>query len=115
MDRVSKRGQNHVDAIATIADKAEAFYTKSGKSLSNYNALVADVNAKKSAAQAAVNVVKSDQASFKCDGADPKGTANTFKDDVKKMESAIKDYKTSVKSLIAGIKTVTKSSEGGQQ
>lgn len=116
MDRIGDRGQRHIDRIGKIAERVEAFYTKKGKTVSNYDVLVNDVNAKKAAAQNALNEIKADNVEFKCDGSDPKGTAVNFKDDLKKEIKAIKDYKTAVKNLIVAVKSAQSStSEGGQQ
>ncbi len=122
MSRIAERGQKQLDLFTTIATRVETFYTTKGKTLSNYDALVADVNAKKAAAQAAVDQVKSDKANFKCDGTDPKGAADSFKNDLKLEISALKDYRTSIKNLIVGVKSVqstttssNSSTSGGNQ
>lgn len=106
MARIGDRGQKQLDLFTTIATRVETFYTTKGKTLSNYDALVADVNAKKAAAQTAVDTVKADKANFKCDGTDPQGAAATFKADLKLEISALKAYRTSVKNLIVGVKSV---------
>lgn len=114
LSRIADRGQKQLDLFSTIATRTETFYTNKGKTLSNYDALVADVNAKKAVAQTAVNTVKSNSVSFKCDGTDPKGAAASFKDSLKSEIAALKDYKTAVKNLIVGVKSVqgTASSTG---
>lgn len=106
MARIGDRGQKQVDLFGKIADRTEAFYTDKGKTLSNYNALVADVSAKKADAQAAVDTTKSTAAAFTCDGTDPKGVAATFKENLKTQNDALKAYKTAVKNLIVGVKSV---------
>lgn len=106
MARIADRGQKQLDLFSSIATRVETFYTNKGKTLSNYDALVADVNAKQAAAQTAVDTVKADKASFKCDGADPHGAADVFKNDLKLEISALKDFRTSVKNLIVGVKSV---------
>ena len=121
MKRVGDRGQKQIDLFTKIAEKTEAFYVKKGKTLSNYDALVADVNAKKAIAQAAVDKTKASVVDFKCDGTDPKGAAASFKDNMKAQNEALKAYKTAVKNLIVGVKSAqgtTSSSEnktGGDQ
>ena len=120
MSRIAERGQKHIDLFTTIATKTETFYTTKGKTLSNYDALVADVNAKKAAAQTAVDTVKADSANFKCDGTDPHGEAAAFKADLKLEISALQDYRTSVKNLIIGFKSVqgttsSSTNSGGSQ
>src|SRR3990167_11484105 len=54
MARIANRGSKQLDVFNKIAERTKAFYTDKGKTLSNYDALVADVNAKKAAAQSAV-------------------------------------------------------------
>src|SRR5690242_595428 len=66
--RIAARGQRQVDLFSTIATRVEKFYDNKGKTLNNYTDLVSDVNSKKTAAQDAVNKIKSDSVSFKCDG-----------------------------------------------
>lgn len=105
MNRIADRGQRRLDVYSKIAERVEAFYTKKGKTVSNYDTLVADVNAKKSAAQDAVNKVKDDKADFKCDGSDPKGAAASFKDDLKLEIKALHDYQQSIKNLIVAVKS----------
>lgn len=106
MTRISDRGQKQLDLFTTIADRAEAFYTAKGKTLSNYQTLVDDVNAQKAAAQTAVTTVATDATSFKCDGTNDTVKVTSFKSSLKAEISALKDYKTAVKNLIVGIKSV---------
>lgn len=121
--RIADRGSKQIDVFNKIAQRTETFYTTKDKTLSNYDALVADVNAKKAAAQTAVITVKSNSVSFKCDGTDPKGAATSFKDSLKSEITALKNYKTAVKNLIVGVKSVqgtttstdNKTPTGGQQ
>lgn len=123
MVRFADRGSKQLDVFNKIAQRTETFYATKGKTLSNYDALVADVNAKRATAQTAVNTVKSNSVSFKCDGTDPKGAAASFKDSLKSEITALKNYKTAVKNLIVGVKSVqgtttstdNKTTTGGQQ
>jgi hypothetical protein len=65
MSRIADRGQKQLDLFSSIATKTETFYTDKGKVLSNYDNLVADVTAKKDAAQTAVEAVKANNVTFK--------------------------------------------------
>lgn len=118
MSRLSDRGTKQLDLFTKIAERTETFYTEKGKTLSNYEALVAEVNAKKAEATTAVAGLKETSVTFACDGTDPKGVASTFKASLKAQNDALKAYKTAVKNLVVGVKSVqgtTSSSEGGQQ
>lgn len=114
MTRMSDRGQKHLDLFDTISERVQKFYTDKSLSLSNYDALLADVVAKKAAAQAAIDETKSTTVSFKCDGDDPKGAAEVFKGSLKDQKEALKAYRTAVKNLIVGVKSALpgSSSEG---
>ena len=106
MSHIADRGQRQLDLFNTIAMRVETFYTNKGKTLSNYDTLVADVNAKKAAAQTTVDAIKSASANFSCDGSDPKGFVTSFKDSLKDEIAALKAYRTAVKNLIVGVKSV---------
>lgn len=114
MKRISDRGQKQIDLFSGIAERTQAFYEKKGKTLAGYDALVADVAAKKAAAEEAVEMVAAQGGDFKCDSDDPKGVATGFKEHHSHVIVALKEYKTSVKNLIVGVKSVqgVTSSEG---
>jgi len=114
MARLGSHGQKQIELFNKIAERTETFYTDKGKTLANYDALVADVTAKKAAAQAAVDAAKSMVPEFKCDGTDPKGVAASFKDKLKAQNDALKAYKTAVKDLIVGVKSAQRSTGGDQ-
>lgn len=117
MKRISDRGQKQIDLFSGIAERTEAFYVKKGKTLASYDALVADVATKKSAAQDAIAMIAAHGTSFDCSSADPKGSAASFREHQKLAIAALKEYKTSVKNLIVGVKSVqgTTSSESEQK
>lgn len=112
MARMSDRGQKQLDVFTKIAERTENFYVKKGNVLSNYEALVADVNAKKEAATAAVANVKNASINFACNGDNPKAVTSTFKSLAQSQRDALKAYKTSVKNLIVGVKSVQSTTVG---
>ncbi|MNH45908.1 hypothetical protein D3C85_1401250 [compost metagenome] len=59
-------------------------------------------------------MITSQGVEFKCDGEDPKGAAMGFKGHHGHVVAALKEYKTSIKNLIVGVKSAqgTMSSEG---
>ncbi|HSX18258.1 MAG TPA: hypothetical protein VLE51_02815 [Candidatus Saccharimonadales bacterium] len=106
MANIAERGQKRLGVYTTIATRVEDFYTKKSKTVTNYDTLVADVNTKKTAAQDAIDKIKTDKANFKCDGTDPKGVAQGFKDDLKLEIQALHAYQQSIKDLIVAVKSV---------
>lgn len=117
MARISTRGEKQLDLFSRIAERTQTFYAKKGAVLSNYDALVADVAAKKEAARAAIAMIAEHSGSFECSSDDPKGSVTSFRDHQKQAIEALKEYKTSVKNLIVGVKSVQSvaSSEGERQ
>lgn len=117
--RIASRGQKRMDVITKIAERVEKFYTDKGLSVSNYDTLVANVNAKKDAAQAALDTIKTDAgnvSSITCGSGQGSVTVTQFKTDLKAEQTALKAYQTAVKDLIVAVKTAADSStEGSQQ
>jgi len=104
--RIADRAQKQLTLFSNIADKVEAFYTKSGKTLTNYNDLVTAVNTAKANAQQTVDTIKTTTIALKCDGTDPNGAGASFKDELKNEIHALKDLRTAVKNLTVGVKSV---------
>jgi hypothetical protein len=117
LQNIAARGQRQMGVFDKIATRVEQFATDKNAKPANYDDLVNAVNTQKTAAQAAVDKIKGDSVSFKCDGTDPKGSLEVFKTDLKAETSALKSYRTSVKNLIVGVKTslkTTNTTEGTQ-
>lgn len=100
--------QNMGEKFTKITDRVKTFYADKvvpkGGIVANYDALVADVNAKKAAADAALATAKANGESFSCTSSDPKGTLTQFRKDMQAVKRALKDYRTSVKNLIVAVK-----------
>jgi hypothetical protein len=117
--RVIHRGQKRLDAYTKIAERAEKFYADKGLTVTNYDTLVADVNAKKSAAQTAVDTLSADKGqlpSVACGNGTGKPAIEKFKTDLKAEQNALKAYKTSIKTLLQAIKAAKTTATGeGEQ
>lgn len=98
-----------------IAQRVEEYYTTKvvprGKTVANYDSLVADIQAKKGAVQTVLTIAQSNAENFACDGNDPKGQLSQFKDDMRAVKSALKDYRTSIKNLIVAVHSITGTTE----
>jgi len=108
---------NHFDAIAL---RVENYYTEtvvpSGKTVANYDALIADIESKKSAVETALQKAKDNFKDFSCTIDDPKGRLLKFREDMQAVKSALQDYRTSIKNLIVVIRSVTgDENQSGQQ
>lgn len=107
--KMSARGEKHIGVINAASARIQAFYADKQLNVSNYDELLAIVSEKKTAAETAVADVKAASVSFMCDGSDPKGAAQFFKDYLRKQNSALKEYKTAVKNLLAAVKSAASS------
>jgi peptidoglycan hydrolase CwlO-like protein len=106
---------NMQEKFDSIASRVEEYYTTkivpSGKTVANYDALVADMAAKKSDVQTAITKAQSNVDDFSCDGDDPRTQMNTFRTDMQAVKQELKDYRTSIKNLIVAVRSVTGKSE----
>ena len=104
MSRIDTRAQNQIYLFNTIATRVENFYTKQGKTLSNYDQLVAAVNAAKTQAQTDFATLQSG-AKFSCSSSNPKGMVTSFQSYLKTEISDLQNYRTAVKNLTSGVAT----------
>lgn len=109
----------HLEQLATtmeekfdaIAGRVEEYYTTkvvpSGKTVPNYDSLVADIAASKTTVQTGLTKAQNDISSFSCTGSDPKGQMMTYRVDMQGVIQELKDYRTSIKDLIVAVRSVT--------
>ena len=100
---------NTMNQFDRHASRVEKYYTTkavtAGKTVANYNGLVADISGKKVAVQTALTKAQSDVQSFSC-ATDPKGQMGQFRQDMQVVKMALKDYRTSIKNLIVAVRGV---------
>ncbi len=115
MTRISDRGQKQLGVFTKISERVQKFYLDKGKVLDNYDALVADVSQKKEAAETALEAIKTSPDNYTCNDDNAQEYVQTFKQNHKIATDALKEYKTAVKNLIVGVKSVqgTASRENG--
>jgi hypothetical protein len=104
MTNIVAHGTKQLATFDAIADKVKAFASDHNQKPASYDALVADVAAKRQAAVEGLAAMKTDQTDFSCDG-DAHGVADSFKTALKSEISLLKAYKTAVKNLIVGVKS----------
>lgn|SRR5487761_1534567 len=102
MTRIDTRAQNQITLFGTIATRVEAFYTKQGKTVSNYDQLVAAVNTAEAQANTDFGTVKTNS-TFSCSASDPKGMVTAFQGYLKTEISDLQNYRTAVKNLIVAV------------
>ena len=102
--RIDTRAQNQITLFNTIATRVENFYTKRGKTVSNYSQLVAAVNTAELQANTDFGTLKS-TSSFSCTVSNPKGMVTQFQSYLKLEISDLQNLRTAVKNLIVGVAT----------
>lgn len=96
--------------FTAIAQRVENYYlTKlvpAGKTLPDYDALVADITTKQNAIAPLVDAANKDFTSFTCGSDNPKAQITQFRVDMQAVKGALQDYRTSIKNLIVAIRTL---------
>ena len=102
--------KNIEDKFTLIAQRVEAFYTSkvvpSGKTVANYDSLVADIQSKKDSVTTALTKAEADVTAFSCTSGDPKTVFTTFVADMQSVKGALKEFRTSIKNLIVAVHSV---------
>jgi len=102
MDVVT-RSKNHLDRITAIYTMTTKFYVDKGLSVSNYDALVATVDAAKTAAIAANSELTSTP-QFSCTSDGPKADIQAFRNKRLDKVDAFGVYRDAVKALVKAVK-----------
>ena len=117
MARSITRAEKQLALFTTIAERVKAFYAEKGRVVANYDELVAAVDDAKAEAEANLETLKILE--FDCSAEDPKGDVEAFKLALKSINQDLKDYRTSVKNLIVGVKsaqsTAAQQENGGEE
>lgn len=124
MSRIDTRAQNQLTLFGTIATRVEGFYTSKGKTVSNYDQLVAAIATAKTQATTDLSTMQS-SSTFSCTANDPKGMVTAFQGNLKTEIKDLQGYRTAVKNLIVAVASAngttvsassqSTSSQGGQQ
>lgn len=102
------------DNMITVFDRhtnaVENYYTNtvlpSGKSVANYDSLLTDISAKKTAVETALTKAKTDSSDFSCTTGSARDLFTLFREDMIAVIRALKDYRTSIKNLIVAVAKV---------
>ena len=112
LTNLAKNIEDKFDAILT---RVQNYYTNkvvpSGKTLSNYDTLVSNIQTKKTAVQTALTKAQNDVATFSCTSGSPKDAMLKFKTDMLAVKQALKEYRTSIKNLIVSVHGVTETEQ----
>lgn len=95
------------DGIATrVEDYYSSKVVSNGKVVANYDALVADIAAKRALVIKDLTSAENDVAGFSCTGDNPKGQITQYRTDMQLVKKDLQAYRTSIKNLIVAIRSV---------
>lgn len=106
---------NVLGKFDAIAARVEQFYTNkvipTGRTVPNYDALLADITAKRTAVTTALSNTQNDINGFSCTAENPKGQIRLFRTDMQTVKRTLQDYRTSIKNLIVAVRSVVGETE----
>lgn len=107
--RLAERAERQLANFSSKVERLADFYNNKmvpdGKTVGNYDELVADIEGKKLAVQEAIDSAKTTATNFDCAGDDPKGQLGNYRTDMQNAITALKEYRTSIKNLIVAVRT----------
>ena len=113
-EHLNELAQNIETKFSNIEQKVEDYYTTkvlpSGKSVSNYDALIGEVDTEKSDVGTKLSDDTSSIESFTCTQSNPKSQLLTYNTNMKDTISQLRNYRNSIKNLIVAV--ATSSSQG---
>ncbi len=114
---ITKRSVNLTNQVAemekkftSIAAGVEKYYQQkvvpTGVTLSNYDALVADITTRANAVTPLLTVIQADAADFICTGDNPSAQLKQFSTDMRAVLHALQEYRTGIHNLIVAIRAL---------
>ena len=110
MGEVVSRSQSHFDRITEVYNKATKFYADKSLTVSNYAALVAKVEAAKTAASTADKSLAA-APKLSCDSDGPKADMQAFRNKRLDKVEALGAYRDAVKALVKAVREAAKTVE----
>lgn len=99
----SEEAQKHLEKFKSVATRVEEFVTTKHRTVANYDSLVATINEKEAAAQAAIDA--NSAATFQCATVDAKDPGKLPRAHFDAVRDALKEYRTAIKNLIVQVKS----------
>lgn len=103
-DNYATAAQRHLNVFNKIFTRVQDFQTKKQLTVANYDALVATATAKQTAAQAAVDALKSADVTIDCTQADPATAVATLKEATANARTALHEYRLAIKDVVVALK-----------
>ncbi len=116
MENLTRLANNMLNVFSSIAQRVETFYLSkvipSGKTVTNYDALVTDTQTKAAGVATALGKAQTDANNFSCESGNPKAGVTLFRQDMQAVKTALKNYRTSIKNLIVAVRGAAVKAQG---
>jgi hypothetical protein len=108
MAGLTRMAKNMIEVFEKISGRVQTFYTDvvlpSGKSLPNYDALIADIAAKKQTVLDDLSSAEEKLNGFSCDSGDPAMVLREFRQDMQQVKTDLAAYRKAIRNLIVAVK-----------
>lgn len=102
---------NMLEVFERIAQRVRTYYLTvvipGGQSLDQYSELLANIDPAKAAVESALEEAANTASTFDCESSDPKQQLQKFRQDMRSVKEALTTYRTSIKDLIVGVRSIT--------
>lgn len=113
--RLVKATENMLTKFDQIASRVKQYYTNkvipSGKTVAGYDALVAEISAKKKVVEEDLQKATTAAQAISCTSSNPREQLQQFRADMQQVKKDLKEYRAAIKNLIVAVRTVTGATE----
>lgn len=105
----SEQGTKHLEVFNKISERVQAFVTEKELTVENYDTLVANIDEKKAAVEAAIAV--NTETAFACDTASTESPLRLPRTTIEAVRDSLKEYRTAIKDLIVNVRSSAEKTE----
>lgn len=99
-----------IQRLSSLTDSVHSYYVNNlvpdGKTISTYNDMLANVSTKKASAEAALTTLKTNVNAFTCQTGDINTQIATYRSDMQKLVTSVREYTAAVKILVAAVRPI---------
>ena len=107
-EALEKLVNNMEEKFAQIVNRVKEFYLNKlvpkGKTLTNYDSLIVDIEAKKATVDSSLLSAKESMPDFSCESDDPKNLLTDYRLGMQSTKKALQDYRTAIKNFIVAVR-----------
>lgn len=102
---LTRMANTMLEKFDSIAARVKEYYVKSGKTVANYDTLVATVATKRAAVLTALSAASTEVSAFDCTTNEAKNHMMKYQSEMKSVKQALNEYRTSIKNLIVAVRS----------